>query len=746
MITGSEALALPRVLAAVDHTFDEAVPDPVEHATLAHLEATLDRSIKENFTGTPFGAMLQPELATPRIVAFLKKRLELRGYYAHIVKQAAGYQMLLIPTRAVIMPAEQVQAPALPELRTVTVIETAPVSTRLLVRMPTRGRPAQALEVLARYRAMAGMAIKLEVVIDYNDATMTASDVLQRLNALDCVITVGNHDSKIAAVNGGRIQDWDILLLASDDMVPVFDGYAVRAVEELLKHYPYLDGAVYFNDGHQKENCCTLPIIGRRLYDTYGYVYNPEYKSLFADQEQTELWRAQGKLVYVDETIIEHRHHVWGLAKKDALYEKNDALWDVDQEVYNRRKAIKRPYAQQGFDTPPLWLSILIATLPERKQQLDRLLDHIYAQTEEFPGEVEVLIDNREKLSIGEKRQSLLERAKGHFVTFIDDDDWISYDFIGRVIFVLESCPEADSVSMRGSMSTNGNHEEPFYISIENKTWSKRDGTYYRSPNHITPVRRELALKAGFPPISRSEDFEYSRRLLPYLKKEVYAGDDPLYYYWYITGKEAPVRYSQNDEEDIILARLTGNGPKRFLDIGAHDGVRLSNTRALADRGWTGTLVEPSPDAFKVLMDNYQGRSEMNMVHVAIVPVPGMLRFEDSRGDFVSTFDEAHKKLWSATGADGRPGVQFQPIYVSGITVRSLLDSFPGPYAFISLDVEGINLQIFKELPLRELDVEVVCVEYQDKLDEIVAHAEAQGYEKCHLTSENAIFVRKVDE
>jgi hypothetical protein len=59
-------------------------------------------------------------------------------------------------------------------------------------------------------------------------------------------------------------------------------------------------------------------------------------------------------------------------------------------------------------------------------------------------------------------------------------------------------------------------------------------GVHYRSPNHLNPVRRELALEAGFPAkIYHGEDHEFSRRLLPLIKSETSAGSDPLYHYWF---------------------------------------------------------------------------------------------------------------------------------------------------------------------------------------------------------------------
>lgn len=203
-----------------------------------------------------------------------------------------------------------------------------------------------------------------------------------------------------------------------------------------------------------------------------------------------------------------------------------------------------------------------------------------------------------------------------------------------------------------------------------------------------------------------------------------------------------PVKYSQNDEEEKIIEFFNGKSVGRFLDIGAHDGVNLSNTRKLAECGWGGVFVEPSPAPFLALMNNYKGREDVDLVNVAIVPGQRkLLKFFDSHGDFVSTVDESHRNLW-ANSSPGRNGIVFQPIFVSGIPVAELLVRFPGPYKFLNLDVEGINFEIFNELPLIDLQVELVCVEYQDKLLQIEEAAARQGFKRYHVTSENVLLVR----
>ena len=69
-------------------------------------------------------------------------------------------------------------------------------------------------------------------------------------------------------------------------------------------------------------------------------------------------------------------------------------------------------------------LSILIPTLPNRIIMFANMFANLSKQAEQFPGEVEILSDDRgREITTGEKRNALLERAQGEYTVFVDDDD-----------------------------------------------------------------------------------------------------------------------------------------------------------------------------------------------------------------------------------------------------------------------------------------------------------------------------------
>ena len=92
--------------------------------------------------------------------------------------------------------------------------------------------------------------------------------------------------------------------------------------------------------------------------------------------------------------------------------------------------------------------------------------------------------------------------------------------------------------------------------------------------------------------------------------------------------------YSQNNEEDLIIGALDRAGitSGRFLDIGAHDGVFVSNTRRLAELGWRGVCVEASPYVFPKLVDTYRDNPNVELVNAAVSSAAEaeLLRWYDS--------------------------------------------------------------------------------------------------------------------
>lgn len=210
---------------------------------------------------------------------------------------------------------------------------------KILVHIPSRERPDQLLATVKEYQRLAIGPITILLSLDLDDDAMVARRrEFQRLPGM--LIVWGKSASKIDAVNRDIAEHrWDILIGASDDMVPVVEGYDQRIRSQFTEG---TDLCLWCSDGHQSR-LCTIPVMGRKAYDDLGYVYHPEYLSYWADDEWTERWTAAGKLVKVQGPMFRHKHWIFGEARFDSLYQRNKAPKKTDHATYNRRKALNFP-------------------------------------------------------------------------------------------------------------------------------------------------------------------------------------------------------------------------------------------------------------------------------------------------------------------------------------------------------------------------------------------------------------------
>jgi hypothetical protein len=112
----------------------------------------------------------------------------------------------------------------------------------------------------------------------------------------------------------------------------------------------------------------------------------------------------------------------------------------------------------------------------------------------------------------------------------------VDSEYISLIIKTIKSNINLDCIGMRGIITFDGSNEKKWVISKEYGSWYENNGVYYRTPNHISPVKRSIAIEKGFPDKSDGEDYDYSMAVLPLLKNEVMI-DKEIYHYRYITNK-----------------------------------------------------------------------------------------------------------------------------------------------------------------------------------------------------------------
>jgi len=98
---------------------------------------------------------------------------------------------------------------------------------------------------------------------------------------------------------------------------------------------------LWFNDGFSGQNrLITLSILGRKYFHRFNYLYYPGYKSVFCDNEFTDVARLLGKVVYIDQVIIQHQW-VGAVNPNDPLHRRNESpeMYAHDKAIYDERVA-----------------------------------------------------------------------------------------------------------------------------------------------------------------------------------------------------------------------------------------------------------------------------------------------------------------------------------------------------------------------------------------------------------------------
>lgn len=212
---------------------------------------------------------------------------------------------------------------------------------RFLFKYPTRGRPDWFRETLITYyqNLSGNHEYQFVIAMDNDDKAMNNQSMISWLNNQKHLsYFYADHTNKIQACNTGIPDEgWDILILVSDDMIPIIDGFDDIITQDMKREFPGLDGALQYNDGFRSDILMTFSIIGREFYKRYGWVYYPSYHSTWCDNEVTDVAIEWKKFWHSDLNIVLHDWKKHG-TYTDYVYTKSDADMDRDEAVYRQRK------------------------------------------------------------------------------------------------------------------------------------------------------------------------------------------------------------------------------------------------------------------------------------------------------------------------------------------------------------------------------------------------------------------------
>lgn len=219
-----------------------------------------------------------------------------------------------------------------------------------LIKFPTRNRNKQFFSTLEKYINLfsvnKGNSYHILVSCDIDDTQMNNVETVEKLkNTQNLTFKFSKRTTKIDAINRDIEKvnfNWDVLVSAADDMIPVINEYDLLISKEMQNSFPNLDGCLWFYDGYRKD-LNTQSIIGKKYYEDVGYIYYPKYKTWWCDNEHTEYCQSIGKLKYIDTCIIKHELPSFNPSVTyDALYAENETSDKKahDHQLYLKRKML----------------------------------------------------------------------------------------------------------------------------------------------------------------------------------------------------------------------------------------------------------------------------------------------------------------------------------------------------------------------------------------------------------------------
>jgi len=227
--------------------------------------------------------------------------------------------------------------------------------------------------------------------------------------------------------------------------------------------------------------------------------------------------------------------------------------------------------------------------------------------------------------------------------------------------------------------------------------------------------------------------------------------------------------YQSQIGQDIFLNRwfFKNRGPGFFVDVGAFDGVLGSNTSYFEKHlQWTGIAFEPNPSAFEVLRATR-----------SCLLIQGCAYHQDGRIPFLALSEKEHRDatrsrppcsllqmmLDSSHGGAMLSGIpdhmgQFDRVEWASKAMKlnqsvaavpcHRIDTLLNDYGvkivdYLSIDVEGAELEVLRGIDFERVQVNVISVEHSPRFSEVYDLLTASGFEYQGLLFFDEIFVHE---
>jgi hypothetical protein len=206
---------------------------------------------------------------------------------------------------------------------------------KILVIVPSRTRPDNIQRLIAGFLDTTSGASQLLIGLDDDDPQFSVYSTNFKHEAVE--FSIGPRCGSGALVNQLALQhlDYGYVSYLGDDIAFGTVGWDKRMIDAIQGLGG--TGIAYANDLYRGVGFTIHIVASMNIVRALGYLCVPTMKHLYVD-DVWKLWGdGIGKLVYLDDVIIEHKHWSNGKASLDALYSEtnSDFIFAHDEARYN---------------------------------------------------------------------------------------------------------------------------------------------------------------------------------------------------------------------------------------------------------------------------------------------------------------------------------------------------------------------------------------------------------------------------
>ena len=164
--------------------------------------------------------------------------------------------------------------------------------------------------------------------------------------------------------------------------------------------------------------------------------------------------------------------------------------------------------------------------------------------------------------------------------------------------------------------------------------------------------------------------------------------------------------YSQWGQDEFVVSVLKEKRNGYFVDIGAYDGITISNTYYLEkELDWKGLCVEANPHTYNMMTEC----RNTECINIAVAP------YEKEVEILLNGWSSAINDSFTSSEILKQ---NFESVKVNAITINELFERYnvPSEFDYLTIDIEGGELEILSQLDFSRWRFKVLTYEHNSHL------------------------------